>query len=153
MVTTATSWFGARNKHSQHNAGKDRTWPRHARRKGGVDAQTPHDCSARLGQCQDTTKGHITAPQQRPPVKRQHHHEEGELPPTGDVVTVCLCVCVCCAAFCSKGTRTEQQESPEGILLTIRGHLGDVHPSHGLTPRMSGEALHMTRPRSFARFS
>ena len=57
MVTTATSWFGARNKHSQHNAGKDRTWPRHARRKGGVDAQTPHDCSARLGQCQESDKG------------------------------------------------------------------------------------------------
>ena len=82
----------------------------------------------------------------------------------------CVCVCVCCvvcgersvlyivscvfcAAFCSKGTRTEQQESPEGILLTIRCHLGDVHPSHGVTPRMSGEALHTTRPRSFARFS
>ena len=32
MVTTATSWFGAGNIHSQHNAGKDRARPRHARR-------------------------------------------------------------------------------------------------------------------------
>ena len=101
-------------------------WPRHARRKGGVDAQTPHDCSARLGQCQDTTKGHITAPQQCPPVKRQHHHEEGGLPPTGDEC-VCVCVCVLRGILFQRNTDRTRGE-PQGILLTIRGHLGDVHP-------------------------
>ena len=37
MVTTATSWFGARNKHSQHKAGMDRT-PGLAMRGGRVES-------------------------------------------------------------------------------------------------------------------